>query len=128
MTERSLRLCLAAVEQPLREALPSCYELYARIDALVGLGPTTTSKLLARKRPRLLPVLDTVTRRALGNPRQAWEPLRLRLRDGLAEDLRALALEAEIPSHVSILRVLDVVLWMRHRPRRGNAGQTRVDP
>jgi hypothetical protein len=51
---------------------------------------------------------------ALGDPTVFWEPLRLRLRDGLAEELAALALVAEIPDGISTLRVLDIILWMRH--------------
>ena len=69
---------------------------------------------LARKRPHLLPIQDDVTMWALGDPTVFWEPLRLRLRDGLAEELAALALVAEIPDGISTLRVLDIILWMRH--------------
>lgn len=35
-----------------------------------GVGPVTTSKLLARKRPRLLPVIDSVVKAQLGHPRR----------------------------------------------------------
>jgi len=34
----------------------------------VGLGPTTTSKLMARKRPRLIPIYDSVIAAVLGLP------------------------------------------------------------
>lgn len=82
-----------------------------------GVGPVTASKLLARKRPQLLPVYDDVVRCVLGRPARFWTALRDALRaDGMAvvhrlDELRA---GAGVPPHVSTLRVLDVVLWMRH--------------
>jgi hypothetical protein len=109
-------LSLQQVSQPLTDAVPAAAELDKRVDALAGLGRTTTSKLLARKRPHLLPVIDSVTMAALGRPRHFWEPLRRQLRDsGLAAALTQLGRDADVPAHISVLRVLDVTLWMRHR-------------
>lgn len=115
LAEIPTKLDLHLVDEPLKDVVPATWSLDSAVDALGGMGRTKTSKLLARKRPHLLPVLDTVTMKALGNPQIVWEPLRLRLRAGLAEQLHALAQEAAVPDHVSVLRVLDVVLWMRHR-------------
>jgi hypothetical protein len=109
-------VALEDVERPLESPMPECDELYRAVKALTGLGQTKTSKLLARKRPHLLPVIDDVTWRALGRPSVIWEPLRRRLREnGLASELRDLGKEAAAPAHVSNLRILDVALWMRHR-------------
>jgi hypothetical protein len=109
-------VALEDVEHPLETDMPRCDELYRSVKALTGLGQTKTSKLLARKRPHLLPVIDDVTWRALGRPSVIWEPLRRRLREGgLASELRDLGMEAAVPAHVSNLRILDVALWMRHR-------------
>jgi hypothetical protein len=109
-------VALEDVGLPLQSAMPDCDHLYRAVKALTGLGQTKTSKLLARKRPHLLPVIDDVTWRALGRPHVIWEPLRRRLRDGgLASELRDLGKEAAVPAQVSNLRILDVALWMRHR-------------
>jgi hypothetical protein len=89
-------------------------------DALLGMpgvGTATASKLLARKRPRLCPVSDKVVIRAAGVPGQTWEALRCLLRDPGAraelEDLRPGS-----AAGVSLLRILDAALWIRHSPSR----------
>lgn len=82
-----------------------------------GLGPTTTSKLMAVKRPRLIPIWDTFVEQAtgLGTPdywrrfqhvltaddRAIWQWL---------GDLRTQALN--VPDGLAELRNLDVLLWM----------------
>jgi hypothetical protein len=82
-----------------------------------GLGPTTTSKLLAAKRPRLLPIWDSFVEQATGlgtidywskfqfilidDQRLVWEWLR---------ELRPLA--SNLPTSIPELRILDVLLWM----------------
>lgn len=80
-------------------------------------GYVIAGKLMARKRPHLIPVYDQVIRCLYGKPDRVW--LRLnghlvadggRLRDVLS-DLRA---RAGIPITVGLLRILDVVLWMSH--------------
>ncbi|MDQ1306584.1 MAG: hypothetical protein QG671_2416 [Actinomycetota bacterium] len=82
-----------------------------------GLGRTTTSKLLAAKRPRLLPIWDSFVEDATGlDTNGNWEKFRYVLTD----DDRAVwdwlsGLRAEVPavpSTVSELRILDVLLWM----------------
>ncbi|WP_436521086.1 DUF6308 family protein [Actinoplanes sp. HUAS TT8] len=80
-------------------------------------GFVTAGKLIARKRPHLIPVYDRVVRCLFGRPQQVW----VRLHDRLAEDgaelrgeLAALRTRAELRPGISLLRVLDVVLWMRH--------------
>ncbi|MFC8199884.1 DUF6308 family protein [Streptomyces sp. NPDC057298] len=93
-----------------------------------GIGWVTAGKLLARKRPRLLPVYDQVVRCVLGRPASFWLDLHtaLRLDDrALHHELTALRRSAGLPETVSALRVCDVVLWMRHRTdhqRRNCAG------
>ncbi|MFJ1709305.1 DUF6308 family protein [Kitasatospora sp. NPDC088346] len=89
----------------------------ARFEHLAG-GGVTAGKLLARKRPRLLPVYDRVVRCAVGRPASFW----LSLRDALAADGRALhrhlldlRTAAALPGTVSALRVCDIVVWMGHR-------------
>ncbi|MEP7738883.1 DUF6308 family protein [Nocardioides sp. 31GB23] len=76
-------------------------------------GPTTASKLYARKRPRLRPIYDSVVARVIGTE-QIWEPLRAYLQDcpDLHGDLISLRTDAGLPDAVSPLRIFDVVAWM----------------
>lgn len=82
-----------------------------------GVGPVTTSKLLARKRPRLLPVIDSVVKETLKHPRREsfWTALHHQLR---ADDSRLVTLlnaaraEAGLADGVSIIRCFDVVVWL----------------
>jgi hypothetical protein len=83
-----------------------------------GIGWVTAGKVLARKRPRLLPVYDDVVRCALGQPVDFWLSLHAALRaDGadLQQCLIALREEAKVPETVGALRVCDVAVWMGHR-------------
>ena len=82
-----------------------------------GVDYVIAGKLLARKRPRLIPVYDQVVRCQLGWPEHFWLRLHDRLardEEALRRDLAALRALAEVPPAVTVLRVLDVVLWMRH--------------
>lgn len=87
-----------------------------------GTGRVRTSKLLARKRPRLLPVWDDSVARQLGLS-TTWDHWSL-VRDLLRGDPRYVELlrdvhhEARLPHRVSILRTLDVLLWMSDSDRR----------
>ncbi|MEV0561396.1 DUF6308 family protein [Dactylosporangium sp. NPDC050588] len=93
----------------------TCLELWDSIRPLHDVGRTITSKLLARKRPRLVPIQDAVTMRALGDPTVFWEPLHRRLQDGLHGQLVELAAAVHgVPAGTSALRILDVLLWMEH--------------
>jgi hypothetical protein len=88
------------------------------IESRREVGYVIAGKLMARKRPHLIPVFDRVLSCLFGAPDHLWLRLHRQLaadnellRDALAE-LRA---QAQIPAAVSLLRVLDVVLWMGHR-------------
>ncbi|WP_435218082.1 DUF6308 family protein [Streptomyces sp. bgisy034] len=87
--------------------------------ARYGVDSVIAGKLLARKRPRLLPVYDPVVRCALGRPRSSfWLALRAALRAddrSLHRQLLALRQVAGLPETVSALRVCDVAVWMGHR-------------
>ena len=96
-----------------------------------GVGPVTTSKLLARKRPMLLPVIDSVVKEVLGHPAKAsfWLTLREHLNvDGgrLYDHLVAAHGEADLDARVSVIRCFDVVVWMIGK--RDGFGQTRGRP
>lgn len=76
---------------------------------------TKASKLMARKRPRLVPIYDTVVTRVLNTVKFHRDPIREALRvDGGALHTRLLTIRdaAGLPDEISALRVLDVVTWM----------------
>jgi hypothetical protein len=80
-----------------------------------GIGWVIANKLLAQKRPLLLPVYDSVVKAAL-QPDELlfWQPLRetLRADDGVRlTRLRALRAAAGLNPGLSELRVLDVIVW-----------------
>lgn len=84
-----------------------------------GVDWVIAGKLLARKRPQLLPVYDKVVRCALDRPRPSfWLALHAALRaDDRALHRQSLELRqiAGVPETVSALRVCDVAVWMGHR-------------
>ncbi|MCQ1994390.1 DUF6308 family protein [Arthrobacter sp. zg-Y1171] len=85
-----------------------------------GIGPTRASKLMARKRPRLIPIWDSVVQEqteSKGSLTQWKDWYAALTKDGgvLALHLDEIQRRAELPHPVSRLRAMDVVLWMRGR-------------
>lgn len=83
---------------------------------LDGFGPVAASKLLARKRPRLVPVVDSVVLDMLEQPRDAYTATRHGLAHWLNDphlQQRLHDLAAQLANPALALRVLDVVLWVR---------------
>lgn len=79
------------------------------------IGRTIATKLMARKRPRLVPIYDTVVGRVLNTVMVHRDPIREALRaDGGALHTRLLRVRAAaaLPDDISALRVLDVISWM----------------
>lgn len=82
--------------------------------------PITANKLLARKRPHLLPVYDSQVEALLGKPENFWACLWT----WFARDSRRVTTLAELRGEaggiddISLLRCLDVILWM-HATNRG---------
>ncbi|MET3366938.1 UNVERIFIED_CONTAM: hypothetical protein ABIE34_000159 [Jeotgalibacillus campisalis] len=81
-----------------------------------GIGPTTASKILARKRPRLFPIYDSIVGPLMGLPTAEgqWETWHKVLTDGsgLPDRLQAIKAESGIEHDISDLRTMDVILWM----------------
>lgn len=104
-------------------------EAWWLLEAADNVGWVIAGKVLARKRPHLIPVWDSVVKCAFGRPRQnAWLWLDGRLQDGrLRDELDQLHQLAQLPSPVSRLRVLDVVIWMRHRREHRRTGCRGLD-
>jgi uncharacterized protein DUF6308 len=82
-----------------------------------GLGPTTTSKLIAAKRPRLIPIWDSFVQQATGlDTTDYWRQFQQVL---VADDRAIWNWLTEIrehcpnvPAKIPNLRLLDVLLWM----------------
>jgi hypothetical protein len=90
------------------------WTLMAALRGLDRVGTTTASKLLARKRPPLRPIWDSVVAEVTGTAQRQWEPLRVALRaDDKALHRRLLRLRAAagLPDDISALRILDVISW-----------------
>jgi hypothetical protein len=95
--------------------------LWKSLEAVKGIGWVTAHKLCARKRPNLLPVYDRVVKAALQpTTKRFWLPLRetLRTNDKIIPRLEEIKRLADIPSDVTLLRVLDVAVWMSSRGSR----------
>ncbi|RBY91058.1 DUF6308 family protein [Blastococcus sp. TF02A-30] len=115
---------LVAQAEPVTEEQPAS-RLYRAVRRLPGVGRTIGTKLLARKRPRLVPIYDSVVARVSGIGDHHWEPLRQALQtDDLHKHLLDLRDRAGLGPHVSALRVLDVVTWMEGKA----AGVRPTDP
>jgi len=95
------------------------WKLEKELMAISGVGLAIASKLMARKRPYLVPILDSVVRSTLGLPQRKWASLY-----GLFSDVefrnRLETVRAEVhqrddvmlPDDLSLLRTFDVVTWM----------------
>ncbi len=96
----------------------------------IGLGQTRISKLLARKRPHLIPISDSIVSRVIERALKGshWGVLRecLRHPDPLRARLDELKAEAQVDDRISLLRILDVSLWM-HRSSSDNAEAVRLE-
>lgn len=92
-----------------------------------GFGPVTTAKLLARKRPRLFPVIDRIVRCAFGNPDDFWMSHQALFGAGpqLRSALRRAADSACVDPRIAEPRILDVIVWMRHKTEHREAAKSR---
>jgi hypothetical protein len=86
------------------------------LQKIKGVGWVTANKLMARKRPHLLPVYDKVVKAVLQpNSKDFWIPLRNTLRGNDFEAVKALEIirdGAGCGEEVPLLRVLDAAVWM----------------
>lgn len=90
------------------------WQLWDALLQIEGIGRASASKLLARKRPRLLPVYDSVVRELVGHPENYWDSLYQALRasgGSLATNLQQVRTEAGA-THLTLIRVFDVIAWM----------------
>jgi hypothetical protein len=71
---------------------------------------------MARKRPRLIPIFDSVIdRTVLGGTGVLWPPMHAALRENdraLHERLLRVRARAGLDESISVLRLFDVLAWM----------------
>lgn len=84
------------------------------------MGPTTISKLMATKRPRLVPVWDTVVAQVMRRNHEDahWAEFANALADDKLRLLLSIASVHGTPEDTTFLRRLDAMLWMigKHHP------------
>jgi hypothetical protein len=87
-----------------------------------GIGATTASKIMARKRPHLIPIWDEVIGQVIGkrSSRHQWMNWHRLLTDGsgLPERLAEVHRLSGVERPLSELRIMDVILW-RHGKDQG---------
>ena len=109
--------------------LTAATELWRLLDGLPYVGATKASKLMARKRPRLIPVYDSIVGSTIATADRYWdvfaEFLQVEHNRERIDAMRPSRLaEDELPT----LRILDTLIWMRHsrsrnaKRARSNAG------
>lgn len=80
-----------------------------------GIGATTASKIMARKRPHLIPIWDEVIGQVIGvdSSEDQWMNWHRLLTDGsgLPERLAEIHRLSDVELPLSELRIMDVVLW-----------------
>jgi Family of unknown function (DUF6308) len=98
----------------INESWPA-WQLWSELLKLRGVNWVIASKLLARKRPNLIPIYDRVVKTVMDGDRNYWVPLCTALRadyKALHKRLVRLHHEAGLPLAVPPLRVFDVIAWM----------------
>ncbi|OBA44033.1 hypothetical protein A5766_00125 [Gordonia sp. 852002-51296_SCH5728562-b] len=100
------------------EVLEKAEALWSQVRQNHDVGRTKTSKLLARKRPHLLPVIDSVVTTAVGHvpgKHSFYRNLRAALNADdrrLHSHLIALRDKADVGDDISAIRVFDILAWM----------------
>jgi hypothetical protein len=87
--------------------------IWDALTAIEGVGTASTTKLLARKRPRLCPIGDRVVKRAVDVPGRTWDVLRWLLQDPQVRAEVEVLRPAEAAG-ASLLRILGVALSVTH--------------
>jgi hypothetical protein len=119
----------ATAEQLNRES--AAWRLWRRLVSIPGVRTTRASKLLARKRPHLMPIVDSViVDRLCLDGLDNWQALRQALTPELRSRIDGLGQAATDhgASPPSTLRLLDVATWMTYsRSRQARAVQRELN-
>lgn len=88
-------------------------QLYRALRRIHGFGPTRVSKLLARKRPKLLPIRDSIVNEQLHlSGFSWWRSLAATMRQDSVTELLDEVTPPTQEDAPSRLRVLDAAIWM----------------
>jgi hypothetical protein len=101
----------AADEAELADDAPLA-QAYGVLRSIPGVGRVTASKLLACKRPHLVPIRDAVVETLLGAGERWWQPWKEVVGDERLRDTVEAVTPPVVPAGTSVLRRLDVILWM----------------
>lgn len=94
-------------------------DLHAELRTLHGVDWVVAGKLLAAKRPKLLPILDNVVNNFLRPPKELfWVTLHDELSDASRREAITNVCQGA-PPHVSLLRRIDVALWRAAKRQTG---------
>jgi len=96
------------------------WRLWEELRQLRGVDWVIAGKLLARKRPRLIPIYDRVVKTVTGGDRNYWVPVCKAFQaddQALRRRLLRLHEEAGLPAAVPGLRVFDVIAWMEGKKK-----------
>lgn len=87
-------------------------QLHARLKELDGVGSVTAGKLMASKRPLLIPILDDLVKKVLEPPsNRFWSTMREQLSDDHRRERISRVVSFPL-GDVSFLRRIDVAVWM----------------
>lgn len=97
-------------------------------------GPVRASKLIARKRPQLYPIFDSVVMRQLLRKRNGAFILPLhklltedpKIKASVMNGLSEVRAAAHLPESLSLIRVLDVLVWMDGEGKQQALGSSYV--
>lgn len=95
--------------------LEAAATLWQRLREYRGIDWVIAGKLLARKRSRLIPVVDSVVVEELQAPEgEYWRALQQALQDqALRSRVDSLGAGLNLPPEITTLRLLDALIWMR---------------
>ena len=113
---------LADESNPLLEDWPA-HQLEKALCEIQGVGKVTATKLIARKRPRLFPILDRVVESRLAPDTVFFDTVHAEISSNqqLRDRLDSVRGETGLPDTISHLRILDVVSWMEGKhPEHGD--------
>lgn len=100
--------------------------IWKLLRSIKGIGPVKASKLMARKRPQLIPIYDRWIDEALnlgGSSKGYWTKYRDLMLTEINEEplhitLQNLIIESELDVSITPLRACDVILWYWKNPRQ----------
>ncbi len=115
LTRISPTAVLGKDEDEAEEPLVAAEKAWKMLQNLPSIDQVKAGKLLSRKRPHLVPIVDSVVKAVMKAPaKEYWQIFQAFMADekhrNLVEDLRPSSAPAD---KVSLLRVLDAAVWMR---------------